>query len=461
MTPLAALALAVRDRLTAGAEAPLPGIGTLACAHISARVRVRPDGQRVMLPPGESVGLLARQSDPTDLAQAVARHAGAAPTAAAGALRTAVDQLDARLAITGDARLDGVGVFQRTSSGVRFAAAPELLAAVNRPYEGLVPVPLAPADTPAAPPGPVAPLRAVPEPVAPVHDSPPGAVDILLDLIVNEPTEAVPPSAPSQSTFADDPLPAPDAAEGAEPIQHGVPDADVVPDEPEWPATAEDAPAPEAGAPAEDDEPAEIAVPFGDEPLRDLLPPTPDEPDGWQPAPHADVDGGARPLDRPTMEEAEQVKDAQTADRDDGFDDAEPGLSPDLELAAMDASVAGGAEPPRTSEPHATPSTLLDDIYSGDPPQTVVSPAARSAQRGWAFLYAATVLALSALVLYWFMAERRPPVVTPTAPAQPAATARPAPLAADSAALDSIAAAVLAADSLASPDQFAPAARRP
>src|SRR5690606_21993311 len=136
-------------------------------------------------------------------------------------------------------------------------------------------------------------------------------------------------------------------------------------------------------------------------------------------------------------------------------DDLMPGVSPDLDLAAMDAAVAGGAEPPRTAEPSIAAPAQLDDITG--PPAAAVSPAVASAPRGWAILYAATVLALTALVLYWFWAERRPPVASPAAPTQPAATARPAPLAPDTLAPDTLA---LAADSLAaSPDSLAPAAR--
>ena len=125
MTLLDALAAAVRDRLLAGAPAPLPGLGTLGRAHVSARVHTGADGGRVLLPPGVAIGLSPAVADPTGLASALVRLSGAPPEASAGALRDAVDQLEARLAITGEARLDGVGVFQRTSSGIRFAAAPD------------------------------------------------------------------------------------------------------------------------------------------------------------------------------------------------------------------------------------------------------------------------------------------------------------------------------------------------
>ena len=57
MTPLDAVAAALRERLLAGRPAPLPGLGTLVRQHVPSRVEERPDGTRVLLPPGETIGL--------------------------------------------------------------------------------------------------------------------------------------------------------------------------------------------------------------------------------------------------------------------------------------------------------------------------------------------------------------------------------------------------------------------
>ncbi|HEX9952784.1 MAG TPA: hypothetical protein VGB53_13510 [Rubricoccaceae bacterium] len=459
MTPLAALAAAVRDRLLAGADAPLPGIGTLARAHVSARIATGPGGERMLMPPGEAVRLLGRTSDPTDLAQALARHLGGPPEAAAAAFRDAVDQLDARLAVTGDARLEGIGVFQRTSSGVRFAAAPEILAAVNRAYEGLVPVAVAPA--PAPPPAPpVAPLA----PLPPLPDEPPGAVDILLDLIVNEPaeTQAPPraaadetpephvqagapvPTSPAESTFTDEPEATPLGT--TEPVT-GPPDtppvaapvADIaLPADTSSPSAAPEIAHPVEATTGEAD--SDVATPFeSGETLRDPVSPDVSAAD-WHPAPLVDLAADeARPLDR-----LDDIEDAEVLD-------ASPSPTP----AAFDAlSVATDPlpEPPPLVEPPDAAAELAD--VPADEPHApplrreVPDPAApgRPERRAWAFLYAAVVLGLSALVLYWFIDERRPlseTIVAPTVEPQTAAAPLPA------------------ADSLAAfPDTSAPASVR-
>ena len=166
MTVLAALATAVRERLAAGSDAPLPGFGTLRRRHVAARVQTRPDGSRVLLPPSETVRFTQDATDPSAVAAALARTQGLDAAAAAPALRDAVDQLEAIVVATGEARLPGVGLFRRTSSSVLFAADTTLLAEINRPYAGLEPVVAAPA--------------AAPEPTPPEPD----------DLADDEPTEA-------------------------------------------------------------------------------------------------------------------------------------------------------------------------------------------------------------------------------------------------------------------------------
>ena len=65
-----------------------------------------------------------------------------------------MDQIEARLAMTGEVRLPGVGLLRRTSGGVVLGVEADLLAAVNRTYEGLRPVgtaPPTPSARPAAP----------------------------------------------------------------------------------------------------------------------------------------------------------------------------------------------------------------------------------------------------------------------------------------------------------------------
>ena len=473
MTPLAALAAAVRDRLLAGADAPLPGIGTLARAHVSARIATGAGGERVLMPPGEAVRLLGRTADPTDLAQALARHLGGPPEAAAAAFRDAVDQLDARLAVTGDARLDGIGVFQRTSSGVRFGAAPEIIAAVNRAYVGLVPVAV-------APPPPPAPPAAPPAPLPPLPDEPPGAVDILLDLIVNEPAESEPPprtladepserhgqaaapapSSPAQSAFTDeqeDAAPAPtDRADGPRGTTPGsTPAADPGLPSDSGPPSAAPAVADPGNDPASRDD---SGVPFEvGETRPGHFPPAPDASAAdWHPAPLAGLAADdARPLDRLDDIEDAEVLDASPSPAPGAFDSAIPDATDPLPESAPlverpDAS-ANLADVP-ADEPDAPPrrSDVPDSAAPGRP-----------GRRAWAFLYAAVVLGLSALVLYWFIDERRPPSQAVAVPAaEPETASVPLPVA-DSLAADSLAADPLAADSLAArPDTSAPASVR-
>ena len=56
-----------------------------------------------------------------------------------------MDQVEARLAATGEVRLPGVGLLRRTSGGVILGVEADLLAVVNRTYEGLAPVGAVPA----------------------------------------------------------------------------------------------------------------------------------------------------------------------------------------------------------------------------------------------------------------------------------------------------------------------------
>ena len=406
MTLLDALAAAVRDRLLAGAPAPLPGLGTLGRAHVAARVHTAADGSRVLLPPGVALGLSPAAADPTDLAHALVRLSGAPPEAAAAALRDAVDQLDARLAITGEARLGGVGVFQRTSSGLRFAAAADLLAAVNRPFEGLAPVPVA-AATGAPPPVPEPPTAPpLPAPLPPVE---PGAVDILLDLIVNEPAEASRDATPEDAKST-------------------TPDAES----PASSTFADD---------GDDDDGDAVAVPFGvadgAPDLRTTLPPTPPDRDpayapdaaGWTAPDRAVPDPAPRPLDSfgDDAEDADVVsvseRRAASVEPEANWPDAPFADAPlvDVALAADGAAGLSGAEPlfaglaaaPPSPDPTPdaatrdaeTPDVVTPDTRPDARPDRAVAP--RPARRAWAFLYLATVLALAALVVWWAVEERR------------------------------------------------------
>ena len=161
MTPLDAVAAAIRERLLAGRPAPLPGLGTLVRQHVAARVEERADGSRVLLPPGETIGLAPSGAGQESLASAFGRFR-ALDGGAASAYADAMDQLEARLAVTGEVRLPGVGLLRRTSGGVILGVEADLLAAVNRTYEGLTPVGTAPAasgrrtPTPAGGSGPLA-----------------------------------------------------------------------------------------------------------------------------------------------------------------------------------------------------------------------------------------------------------------------------------------------------------------
>jgi hypothetical protein len=146
VTPLDAVAAAIRERLLEGQPAPLPGLGTLVRKHVAARVEERADGTRVMLPPGETIGLDPQARNADSLALPFARLMAISPEAADRSYANAMDQIEAHLAATGEVRLPGVGLLRRTSSGVVLGVEAELLAAVNRTYEGLAPVPAKPAS---------------------------------------------------------------------------------------------------------------------------------------------------------------------------------------------------------------------------------------------------------------------------------------------------------------------------
>ena len=393
MTLLDALAAAARDCLLDGRVAPLPGIGTLARAHVSARIQAGADGTRVLLPQGAAVGLSTRAADPTGLAQALVRHTGAPAEAGAGALRDAVDQLEARLAVTGEVRLPGVGAFQRTSGGIRFAADPDLLAAINRPYEGLVPVAVAPVAVAPAPAPAVeriaeAPaVRAAPRPL-PAEE--PGAVDILLDLIMNEPAEPAEP-------------------EPAEP-------------EPAEPDRTAAGPSESAFVDEEDETTGDADRSVSSESLPDHTEvPTAATGDAASPRRHA-AEWQAGP--------APEVAPRPLVTASDGIEDAEyhvaPPLAapperdePDTDLHLDPSSEPLADRPPEhVSDPRPSPGPDVLPVSE----QTSKASAAREAppashHSAWAAFYAALVFVLAALLLWWTLDERRadPPSVVGTA----------------------------------------------
>ena len=145
MTPTDALAAALRERLVDGRPAPLPGLGTLVRQHVSARVEERPDGTRVLLPPGETIGLEAGDESGASIAEAVGRHHGSPEVQADAILSEAMDEVEAALAASGEARLRGVGLLRRTAGGIVLGVEAALLESVNRAYEGLAPIPTRPA----------------------------------------------------------------------------------------------------------------------------------------------------------------------------------------------------------------------------------------------------------------------------------------------------------------------------
>ena len=411
MTLLDALAAAARDCLLDGRVAPLPGIGTLARAHVSARIQAGADGTRVLLPPGAAVGLSTRAADPTGLAQALVRHTGAPAEAGAGALRDAVDQLEARLAVTGEVRLPGVGAFQRTSGGIRFAADPDLLAAINRPYKGLVPVAVAPvAVAPVAvAPVAVAPapapaveriaeapaVRAAPRPL-PAEES--GAVDILLDLIVNEPPEAVEP----------------------EPVEPEPVEPEPVEPEPVEPDRTAVGPSESAFVDEEDETTDDRSVSFESLPDHTEVPEAATG-DTASPRRHA-AEWHAGPAPEATPRPLDTAS--------DGIEDAEYHVAPPLAAPPERDEPDADLRPDPSSEPliDRPPEHVADPRPSPGPDvlpvpeQASEASAVREAppashRSAWAAFYAALVLVLAALLLWWTLDERRadPPSVVGTA----------------------------------------------
>ncbi|MDT0632922.1 SPOR domain-containing protein [Rubrivirga sp. S365] len=405
MTPIDALAAALRERLVTGRPAPLPGLGTLVRQHVSARVEEHADGSRTILPPGETIGLAGADETAEPIAAAFARALGLPPGDAEGALADAVDQVEARLATTGEARLHGIGLLRRTSRGVVLGVESSLLDAVNQAYDGLAPIEARPAGGAVAEPAPphddagdasdseadAAPPDASPfdwgedPPAAEWDDDEPAPEEedadededfstLDLDDLLPHPPDAAPAAAPPGLGWGslappEDAPPADEAADdalGDDALGHGMTEADEADADqdaapPRTPEAAED----EAAGDEADDE--TLAVPFGvpeGESLADVLPPTPPEHDPALDADAApdDLGGAADPGgaghddNAPTPAAWASLGTAAAAPLSD---DPAP-----LSSAAAPSSDEGGAEPVPTaetaSEPPATPPTETD-----------------------------------------------------------------------------------------------------
>ncbi|MEM0961337.1 MAG: hypothetical protein AAGK21_02195, partial [Bacteroidota bacterium] len=294
MTPLDAVAAAIRSRLMDSEPAPLPGLGTLSRQHVSARVEEKPDGTRVLLPPGETITLSETGPGHASLAPSFADIMELPADRAEAEYTRAMDQIEARLAATGEVRLPGVGLLRRTSGGILLGVEADLLAAVNRTYEGLSPVGTGASESPPAQPPKTSPDATPPAPAAPVAPAtPPSPAEPADASGPSDESERMPRSPnPASDTSADTNE---DAAPGA---QQPVPSAPVsprpVPYEPIAPGTAfslmagDESPPFSTASPADDsglptdveppsDSPADVVgvVPQADEPVDNARPDLP------------------------------------------------------------------------------------------------------------------------------------------------------------------------------------------
>ncbi len=310
MTSLDAVAAAIRERLLGGQPAPLLGLGTLVRQHVAARIEERADGTRVMLPPGETIGLDPTATREPSLAQPFARLLAVVPGDAERAYADAMDQIEARLAATGEVRLPGVGLLRRTSGGVVLGVEAELLAAVNRRYEGLSAVET-PSTTAAASP------VVTPPPAAPVPSAPPPAS--VTPPAVPEPDVQPEQEARSEPTPPPPPPPTPDPFGSAQPGPTTPPEPRP---QPLGPTTPEPEP-PVTGAP-------------------DAPPPDAPPPDPFGAAPESDA---ARPQTRPSSDRAEADAPTAPAADSDATSGALRDLSSDGERAPFSPTIDADATP--------------------------------------------------------------------------------------------------------------------
>ncbi len=444
MTPLDAVAAAIRERLLAGRPAPLPGLGTLVRQHVSARVEERADGSRVLLPPGETIGLAGSDVEHESLAPAFGRLQALDRDAADLAYADAMDQIEARLAATGEVRLSGVGLLRRTSGGVVLGVEADLLAAVNRTYEGLVPVGAAPARPPRpAPPDADAPP---PEPPTPSASG-----------------SAAPDDEPDSLVADDSPIRdlSPDPGSPFEPPASPDPQSEDSPGTPLSPADVSFVDDDALDADLDD----VLAVPFGEGPgLSEVLPPTPpdrapepDDPasvpmpaDDWE-----DEETWTTPLaSRPSLGGEDHIEDAEVVSDDEDAPapdqptepeptEPEPGepapMGPSRELAALldepAAPAAGeftGLGPFGDNPPALPVEPVSDDaeLPFADDPEAPAPPPAPTAEAGSRFpwwLLTLVLLLLAGLAVAWLWprltadpaprpSAERAPTLVPTAP---------------------------------------------
>ncbi len=487
MTSLDAVAAAIRERLLAGQPAPLLGLGTLVRQHVAARVEERADGTRVMLPPGETIGLDPTARAEPSLSLPFARRMALSPDVGDRFYAEAIDQIEARLAATGEVRLPGVGLLRRTSGGVVLGVEAELLAAVNRRYEGLDPVPAARLPVTEPPPDVGAEDAGHERAGSETGDS--GSTDDSApDIRSESPTEdsanEVTPDADEMAAEGSDGAEAgtsdvPDAVETPDPeplrplrdldsagaaipfvapVRDEADDGDAwAPPDPHWMP-----PAVEVVTPTEDveaDTPEEaLAAPFGspDGPaLADVLPPTPDDrqPPPDRPSEPSEPDDAwteetwtapGFALDAPP----EGLPDTDALDdqiEDADFDVVAPraDLADPAPLAASEPGVAdmGSFLPPPASVPPASPASTgaTSEPGADTPPPRGVEAAARANRRWVWWAMAALLLALVAAAV-WLWTEAGPrsepgPGETITVEAPPTTTAPPLASRADDPAL--------------------------
>ena len=406
MTLLDALAAALRDRLLAGQAASMPGIGTLQRERVTARVEPQPDGSSLLLPPSETVAFVPVAASADDgLAARLLQRLGTPSADAASTLRHATDQLEAHLAASGTVHLQGIGTFQRGTTGLAFSADSGLLAAVAQPYEGMAPV--SALTTEPAPPPP-APTDASFIDEETLDDDLDDVLAAPLETSDPSPLRAVLPLPPPEDSRPPRPAEPSSAPETSEPPANAPLAATGTPDSPEdetnvWTPI---------GSPARSEPPA--ATPPDGLEVSELVTPTPDGP--------ASADASPDPSDLGWLDDY----DADT----DG-----PGLSGAARAGAA-ASPSPDAVPPRQETASPAHKPVLPK-----PPPIIAGPVEPTPKRGvpvWVWMLV-PLLALAAL-FFWYRS-------TQTAePEEPILTAELAPDdASERAAMDTLASAVAAA----------------
>ena len=468
MTAFDALAAAIRERLISGRPAPLPGLGTLVRQHVSARIEERPDGTRVLLPPGETIGLAPTEASHESLATSFGRLQALPEAEADGAYARAMDQLEARLAAMGEVRLPGVGLLRRTSGGVVLGVEAELLSAVNRAFEGLTPVGADPAaerppvepDTPSEEEATIAepesssdPIADAPEEEAPVEADPESALGVSPFEAQSSEADEAPAVADASGFFATPPTPEPTPAsdleaEAADDSSSEAPaseateveEPDVEAEPPPLPEAADEEPDADEATPEVEDE--AMAVPFGapeDDVSTNAFPPTPPEADPSLNV-HEDPPAETSLADEDWASETwtagagASASGLLGAERNDLIEDADfevlppndgpppiETVSPDAELEALFAS-APEADVDVTAPPVEPPPPETADV---PPPVTALTPdptpsedetATPSRGLGWLVGLLLLALLVAAAVWWWSSTQSDPGDAVPQEP---------------------------------------------